>query len=158
MRVGIGYDIHRLAEGDEVILGGVRIPFNKKLIGHSDADALCHAIIDALLGASALGDIGRHFPDTDPQYKGASSIELLRQIGEKVYSAGYRIGNIDTVVIAEAPRLSKHADTIKANIADALNIAAGRISIKSKTAEGLGPIGTGDAICVHAVALIEEAE
>lgn len=158
MRVGLGFDIHRLGEGNEVILGGVRIPFNKKLVGHSDADVLCHAIIDALLGAAALGDIGRHFPDTDPQYKGASSIELLRQIGSKVYSAGYRIGNIDAVVVAEAPRLSGYMATMETNIGDALDLDVGNISVKSTTAERLGPVGTGDAICVHAVALIEEAQ
>jgi 2-C-methyl-D-erythritol 2,4-cyclodiphosphate synthase len=156
MRVGLGFDIHRLGAGDGVILGGIVIPFDKKLIGHSDADALCHAIIDALLGAAALGDIGQHFPDTDPKYKDASSIELLKKVVAEVRSAGYGIGNVDAVVIAEAPRLSGHVSAIKKNIAEALNIDTGRISVKSKTAERLGPIGAGNAICVQAVALIEE--
>lgn len=156
MRVGLGFDIHRLGPGDGIILGGVTIPFDKKLIGHSDADALCHAIIDALLGAAALGDIGQHFPDTDPMYRGASSIELLKEIVSEVHSAGFKIGNVDTVVIAEAPRLSEHVAAMKEKLAGILKVDAARISIKSKTAEKLGAIGAGEAICVQAVALIEE--
>jgi len=155
MRAGLGFDIHRLAEGDGVILGGIRLPFDKKLIGHSDADALCHAIIDALLGAAALGDIGEHFPDTDARYKGASSIELLRQVAAEVSSAGYRICNVDAVVVAEAPRLLEFRETIERNIAETLSIETERVSVKGKTAEGLGPIGSGDALCVQAIALIE---
>lgn len=157
MRTGIGFDIHRLAEGSGVVLGGVDIPFSKKLVGHSDADALCHAIIDALLGAAALGDIGERFPDTDPKYKGASSIGLLKQVATEISSAGYRIRNVDAVVIAEAPRLSEHKNAIKKRLAEALGIEIARVSVKGKTAEGLGPIGAGDAICAQAVALIEEA-
>lgn len=156
MRIGLGFDIHRLGTGNGVILGGVAIPFDRKLIGHSDADALCHAIIDALLGAAALGDIGQHFPDTDPKYKDASSIELLKKVVAEVGAAGYDITNIDAVVIAEAPHLSGHVSAIRNNIAEALNIDTGRISVKGKTAEKLGRVGTGDAICVQAVALIEE--
>ena len=157
MRIGIGFDIHRLEPGDGVILGGVTIPFDKKLVGHSDADALCHAIIDALLGAAALGDIGHHFPDTDPTYKNASSIGLLEKIVSKLHAAGFEIGNVDAVVIAEAPRLSGHIAAMKDSLSKTLKVDTGRVSIKSKTAERLGPIGTGDAICVQAVALIEEA-
>ncbi|NQU08803.1 MAG: 2-C-methyl-D-erythritol 2,4-cyclodiphosphate synthase [Candidatus Abyssubacteria bacterium] len=158
MRIGMGFDIHRLVEGDGVILGGMTIPSDKKLLGHSDADALCHAIIDALLGAAALGDIGGHFPDTDPRYKGASSIGLLRQVAEEVVAAGYRIGNVDAVLIAEEPRLAQYRTAIENNISEALGIDPGRVSVKGKTAEGLGPVGAGEAICAHAVALIEEAK
>ncbi|MBI5116644.1 2-C-methyl-D-erythritol 2,4-cyclodiphosphate synthase [Candidatus Poribacteria bacterium] len=156
MRIGLGFDVHRLGEGDGVILGGVRITFHKKLVGHSDADALCHAIIDALLGAAALGDIGQHFPDTDPKYKGASSIELLKQVAGEVRAAGYKICNIDSVVAAEAPRLTPHRQTIQNTLAAAIGIEPSSISVKGKTAEGLGPVGTGDAICAQAIALIEE--
>jgi 2-C-methyl-D-erythritol 2,4-cyclodiphosphate synthase len=158
MRVGIGFDIHRLAEGDGVILGGVTIPFHKKLMGHSDADALCHAITDALLGAAGLGDIGGHFPDTDPKYKDASSIELLRSVAEEVRSAGFAIGNVDAVVIAQEPRIAGHKDTIEERIADTLGIDRSRVSVKGKTAEGLGAVGAAEAICAQAVALVEEME
>jgi len=158
VRVGLGFDIHRLEPGDGVVLGGVTIPFSKKLVGHSDADALCHAIIDALLGAAALGDIGQHFPDTDPKYKDASSIGLLKDVVSEVHAEGFRIGNIDAVVIAEAPRISGHIDAMKNKIAEILKVDPGRISIKGKTAEKLGAIGAGDAICVQAVALIEEPQ
>ncbi len=156
MRIGLGFDIHRLADGDGVILGGVKIPFGKKLVGHSDADALCHAIIDALLGAAALGDIGEHFPDTDPKYKGASSIGLLKEVAAEVVSAGYRICNVDAVVVAEAPRLIDHKERIVAKIAEALGIDSARISVKGKTAERLGAIGAGEALSAYAIALIEE--
>lgn len=158
MRVGIGFDIHRLAEGDGVILGGVTLPFHKKLVGHSDADALCHAIIDALLGAAGLGDIGGHFPDTDPKYKGASSINLLSQVAEEIRSAGFRIGNVDAIVVAQAPRISKYKDEIETRISSALGVDRKRMSVKGKTAEGLGDVGAGDAICTQAVALVEEME
>jgi len=157
MRVGLGFDVHRLAEGDGVILGGIRLPFDKKLIGHSDADALCHAIIDALLGAAALGDIGQHYPDTDPRYKNASSIRLLKDVAEEVSSAGYKICNVDAVVVAEAPRLLDFKTKIERNIAEALEIETKRVSVKGKTAEGLEPIGSGDAICVQAIALLDES-
>ncbi len=156
MRVGIGFDIHRLTSGDGVILGGVTLASDKKVVGHSDGDALCHAIIDALLGAACLGDIGGHFPDTDPKYKGASSIGLLKQVAEEVVSEGFGIGNVDAVVVAQAPRISKYKKEIEKTIADALGVAEGRVSVKGKTAEGLGPIGAGDAISAQAVALLEE--
>ena len=156
MRVGIGFDVHRLTEGDGVILGGVVLKSDRKLVGHSDADALCHAIIDALLGAAGLGDIGGHFPDTDPKFKGASSIGLLKQVAEEVVSEGFGIGNVDAVVVAQAPRISKYKKEIEETIAVALGIEAGRVSVKGKTAEGLGPIGAGEAISAQAVALLEE--
>ncbi|MBI4831934.1 MAG: 2-C-methyl-D-erythritol 2,4-cyclodiphosphate synthase [Candidatus Lindowbacteria bacterium] len=156
MRVGLGFDIHRLVDGDGVILGGVKIPFAKRLVGHSDADALCHAIIDALLGAASLGDIGQHFPDTDPKYKGASSIELLKQVAGEVRAAGYKICNVDSVVVAEAPRLLPYKGTIETALAGALGIEVPSVSVKGKTAEGLGPVGSGEAICAQATALIEE--
>jgi 2-C-methyl-D-erythritol 2,4-cyclodiphosphate synthase len=157
MRIGFGFDIHRLAAGDGVILGGVKIPADRKLVGHSDADALTHAVIDALLGAAALGDIGQHFPDNDPAYKGARSIDLLKQVVEEVRAAGYTIGNIDAIVVAEAPRLSGFRDAIADTLAGALGIEPGRVSVKGKTAERLGLLGSGDALCAQAVALIEEA-
>jgi len=156
MRVGIGFDIHRLAQGDGVILGGVVLPSEKRLVGHSDGDVLCHAIIDALLGAAGLGDIGGHFPDTDPEYEGASSMELLKQVVDEVTSSGYRIGNVDAVVIAEAPRISEYKKRIEQSLADALGIDPDRVSVKGKTAERLGPIGAGEAIAAQAVALVEE--
>jgi 2-C-methyl-D-erythritol 2,4-cyclodiphosphate synthase len=157
MRIGIGFDIHRLAVGGGVVLGGVTIPSDKKLVGHSDGDALTHAIIDALLGAASLGDIGEHFPDTDPEYKDACSIDLLERVVEEVRAAGYAIGNVDAVVIAETPRLSGFRDAIRDTLAAALGIEPGQVSVKGKTAERLGPIGSGDALCAQAVALIEEA-
>ncbi len=156
MRVGLGFDIHRLGKGDGVILGGMKLPMDRKLVGHSDGDALCHAIIDALLGAAALGDIGEHFPDTDPKYEGASSIELLRQVSREIAEAGYEIVNVDTVVIAQEPRLSEHRAKIVEKISDAMGVDAARVSVKGKTAEGLGSIGAGEALCAQAVALLEE--
>ncbi len=156
MRIGIGFDIHRLTEGDGVILGGVKLASDKMIVGHSDGDALCHAIIDALLGAACLGDIGGHFPDTDPKYKGASSIGLLKQVAEEIVSEGFGIGNVDAVVVAQAPRISKYKKEIEETIAVALGIEAGRVSVKGKTAERLGPIGAGEAISAQAVALLEE--
>ncbi|RJP75018.1 MAG: 2-C-methyl-D-erythritol 2,4-cyclodiphosphate synthase [Candidatus Abyssobacteria bacterium SURF_17] len=154
MRVGLGFDVHRFAEGDGVTLGGVKIPFGKKLVGHSDADALCHAIIDALLGAASLGDIGEHFPDTDPKYKGASSIGLLRRAAAEVSAAGYTICNVDAVVVTERPRLLEFKQKMERMIADAIGVESGCVSVKAKTAEGLGPVGAGDALCAQAVALI----
>ena len=158
MRVGLGFDVHRLAEGDGVILGGVSLPSDKKLVGHSDGDALCHAFIDALLGAAALGDIGMRFPDTDPKYKGASSVELLKQVGREVAGAGYKIVNIDSVVVARAPKLSDHREAIINKISDALGLGPRQVSVKGKTAEGLGVVGAGEALCAQAVALVEEVE
>jgi len=154
VRVGLGFDVHRFAEGDGVTLGGVKIPFGKKLVGHSDADALCHAIIDALLGAASLGDIGEHFPDTDPKYKGASSIGLLRRAAAEVSAAGYTICNVDAVVVTERPRLLEFKQKMERMIADAIGVESGCVSVKAKTAEGLGPVGAGDALCAQAVALI----
>ncbi len=156
MRVGIGFDIHRLTSGDGVVLGGVTLASDKEIVGHSDGDALCHAIIDALLGAAGLGDIGGHFPDTDPKYKGASSIGLLQEVAVEVVSEGFRIGNVDAVVIAQAPRISEYRGEIEETIAGALGVDAGRVSVKGKTAEGLGPIGAGEAISAQAVALLEK--
>jgi 2-C-methyl-D-erythritol 4-phosphate cytidylyltransferase / 2-C-methyl-D-erythritol 2,4-cyclodiphosphate synthase len=153
-RAGIGYDLHRLVEGRPLILGGVTIPFDRGLAGHSDADAVCHAITDAVLGAAGAGDIGRHFPDTDPAWKGASSVDLLRRAVEVVRDRGYEIGNVDASVIAERPKLLPYIDTMIANVAAALGISVDRVSIKGKTNEGVGELGRGEAIAVHAIALV----
>jgi 2-C-methyl-D-erythritol 2,4-cyclodiphosphate synthase/2-C-methyl-D-erythritol 4-phosphate cytidylyltransferase len=153
-RAGIGYDLHRLVEGRPLILGGVTIPFDRGLAGHSDADAVCHAITDAVLGAAGAGDIGRHFPDTDPAWKGASSVDLLRRAVEVVRDRGYEIGNVDASVIAERPKLLPYIDAMTANIAAALGISTDRVSIKGKTNEGVGELGRGEAIAVHAIALV----
>jgi 2-C-methyl-D-erythritol 4-phosphate cytidylyltransferase/2-C-methyl-D-erythritol 2,4-cyclodiphosphate synthase len=156
-RAGIGYDLHRLVEGRPLILGGVTIPFDRGLAGHSDADAVCHAITDAVLGAAGAGDIGRHFPDTDPAWKGASSVDLLRRAVEVVRDRGYEIGNVDASVIAERPKLLPYIDVMTANVADALGISVDRVSIKGKTNEGVGELGRGEAIAVHAIALIRSS-
>ncbi len=153
-RAGVGYDLHRLEEGRPLILGGITIPFDRGLIGHSDADAVCHAITDAVLGAATAGDIGRHFPDTDPRWRGASSIDLLRRAAEIVREGGFEVGNVDASVIAERPKLAPYIDAMRANIAGALGIPADRVSIKGKTNEGVGELGRGEAIAVHAIALI----
>ena len=153
-RVGTGYDLHRLVAGRPLVLGGVTIPFDRGLAGHSDADAICHAIIDALLGAAAAGDIGRHFPDADPLWRGASSIGLLSRAAALVRGFGFTIGNVDVVVIAEHPTLAPHVDAMRANVADALGVSVDRVSIKGKTNEGVGALGRGEAIAVHAVALV----
>jgi 2-C-methyl-D-erythritol 2,4-cyclodiphosphate synthase len=153
-RAGIGYDLHRLVEGRPLILGGVTIPFDRGLAGHSDADAVCHAITDAVLGAAGAGDIGRHFPDTDPAWKGASSVDLLRRAVEVVRDRGYEIGNVDASVIAERPKLLPYIEAMTANVAAALGISADRVSIKGKTNEGVGELGRGEAIAVHAIALV----
>ena len=155
-RAGVGYDLHRLVEGRPLILGGVTIPFDRGLIGHSDADAVCHAVTDAVLGAAAAGDIGRHFPDTDPQWKGASSIDLLRRAAEIVREGGFEVGNVDASVIAERPKLAPYIDAMRANIAAALGVPADRVSIKGKTNEGVGEVGRGEAIAVHAIALVRQ--
>jgi 2-C-methyl-D-erythritol 4-phosphate cytidylyltransferase/2-C-methyl-D-erythritol 2,4-cyclodiphosphate synthase len=157
MRIGNGYDLHRLVAGRPLILGGVTIPFDKGLDGHSDADAVCHAVTDAILGAAGAGDIGRHFPDTDPAWKGANSIRLLERAAHIVAAAGYRIVNVDVVVIAQKPKLSPHADAMRAALAQAMGTTADRLSVKGKTNEGVGPIGAGEAIAVHAVALLRKA-
>lgn len=154
MRIGHGYDVHRLVEGRKLILGGVEIPYEKGLLGHSDADVLLHAISDALLGAAALGDIGKHFPDTDPRYKGADSLELLRQVGVMLREAGYTVGNIDSTILCQAPKLASHIPAMRQNIASALGIDAGAVSVKATTEEKLGFTGSGEGIAAHAVALI----
>ena len=155
MRIGHGYDVHRLTEGRKLILGGVEIEYEKGLLGHSDADVLIHAVMDALLGAAALGDIGRHFPDSDERYRGISSLLLLKTVAELLEFSGYRVGNIDATVIAQRPRLAPHIENMRANIADALGCGVGRVNIKATTEEHLGFTGDGSGIAAHAVALIE---
>jgi 2-C-methyl-D-erythritol 4-phosphate cytidylyltransferase/2-C-methyl-D-erythritol 2,4-cyclodiphosphate synthase len=157
MRIGNGYDLHRLVAGRPLILGGVTIPFDKGLQGHSDADAVCHAITDAILGAASAGDIGRHFPDTDPAWKDANSIVLLRQAAAIVRRVGYAIANVDVVVIAQQPTLVPHIDEICVSIARALGIDPQQVSVKGKTNEGVDSMGAGESIAVHAVALIQHS-
>ncbi len=156
MRIGHGYDVHRLVEGRDLILGGVKIPYEKGLLGHSDADVLLHAVSDALLGAAGLGDIGRHFPDTDPQYKGADSLELLRQVYRKISEKGYRVGNIDVTMIAQRPKLKDYIPQMQANIAAAVEAEPDRVNVKATTEEKLGFTGTGEGMSCHAVCLLEE--
>ena len=156
MRIGHGYDVHRLVEGRPLILGGEKIEYELGLLGHSDADVLLHAVMDALLGAAALRDIGYHFPDTDPAYKGADSRMLLREVGKKLSAAGYRVGNIDVTMIAQKPKLKDHIPTMEANIAGALGIAPGRVNVKATTEEKLGFTGTMEGMACHAVCLLEE--
>ena len=156
MRIGHGYDVHRLVPGRALILGGVEIPWELGLDGHSDADVLLHAVMDALLGAAALRDIGYHFPDTDMRYKGADSMELLRGVGEKIREAGYRVGNIDVTMIAQRPKLKPYIETMRDNIAAALNTEPGRVNVKATTEEKLGFTGTGEGMACHAVCLLEE--
>jgi 2-C-methyl-D-erythritol 4-phosphate cytidylyltransferase / 2-C-methyl-D-erythritol 2,4-cyclodiphosphate synthase len=153
-RAGMGYDLHRFVEGRPLILGGVTIPFDRGLAGHSDADAVCHAVTDAILGAAGAGDIGRHFSDTDPRWKGASSVDLLRRAVEMVHAEGLAVGNVDATVILEKPKLAPYVDQMRANLAMALGVSIDRVSIKGKTNEGLGEIGRGEAIAVHAIALV----
>ena len=155
MRIGHGYDVHRLVEGRELILGGVNIPYEKGLLGHSDADVLTHAIMDALLGAAALGDIGKHFPDTDPAYKGADSLKLAEHVAALLANQGYRIGNVDATVIAQAPKLAPHIPLMKQNLARALGCDPDQINVKATTEEHLGFTGEGLGIAAHAVCLIE---
>lgn len=156
MRIGHGYDVHKLVPDRDLILGGVKIPFQLGLLGHSDADVLLHAVSDALLGAAGLGDIGKHFPDTDPQYKGADSLELLRIVGQKVAQAGYGIGNIDVTLIAQKPKVRPYIEEMEHNIASALGIDPSRVNVKATTEEGLGFTGNLEGIACHAVCLIEE--
>ena len=156
MRIGHGYDVHRLVEGRDLILGGVKIDFEKGLLGHSDADVLLHAVSDALLGAAGLGDIGRHFPDTDPKYKGADSLALLASVGEKIKAAGYRVGNLDVTMIAQRPKLAPHIAQMQENIAKALDVDPSRINVKATTEEKLGFTGSGEGMSCHAVCLLEE--
>lgn len=155
MRIGQGYDVHRLVEGRKLILGGVEIEYDKGLLGHSDADVLVHAIMDALLGAAALGDIGKLFPDSDPAYEGADSLALLREVGKRLRAEGYEIGNLDSTVIAQAPKLAPHIQRMRANIAAALDVDVARVSVKATTEERLGFTGSGQGIAAQAVALIE---
>jgi 2-C-methyl-D-erythritol 2,4-cyclodiphosphate synthase len=154
VRVGEGWDVHQLVAGRKLILGGVEVPHSTGLLGHSDADVLLHAITDALLGAAGLGDIGRHFPDTDPQFRGADSAMLLAEAARRVRAAGWRIGNIDSTVIAQAPKLAPHIPAMCARIAAALEIAVEQVNVKAKTAEKLGPVGEGRAMEARAVALL----
>ena len=155
MRIGHGYDVHKLVEGRDLILGGVKIPYEKGLLGHSDADVLLHAVSDSLLGAAALGDIGKHFPDTDPAYKGADSLKLLQIVGEKVKNAGYTVGNIDVTMIAQRPKLKDYIPTMRENIARVLNVAVDQVNVKATTEEHLGFTGDGSGMACHAVCLLE---
>lgn len=154
MRIGQGYDVHKLTEGRDLILGGVKVPYEKGLLGHSDADVLVHAIMDALLGAAALGDIGQHFPDTDPAYRGISSITLLEQVGKLLEEAGYLIENIDATIIAQQPKLAAYRPEMAANIARALHLEENQVSVKATTEEGLGFTGSGQGIASQAIALL----
>jgi len=154
IRVGEGWDVHQLVAGRKLILGGVEVPHVTGLLGHSDADVLLHAITDALLGAAALGDIGRHFPDTDPQFRGADSATLLAEAARRVRAAGWQIGNVDSTVIAQAPKLAPHIPAMCARIAEALGVAVEQVNVKAKTAEKLGPVGEGRAMEARAVAMI----
>jgi 2-C-methyl-D-erythritol 2,4-cyclodiphosphate synthase len=156
IRIGIGYDSHRMVEGRPLILGGEILPHSAGLKGHSDGDALCHAITDAVLGAAALGDIGRHFPDTDPQFRNANSLGLLARAVGIVHEAGYLLENVDAVVIAERPKLAPHVDRIRARLATTLGLEVSAVSLKGKTNEGMGEVGRGEAIVVHAVALLRK--
>jgi 2-C-methyl-D-erythritol 2,4-cyclodiphosphate synthase len=154
--VGLGFDIHRLTPGRALVLGGVKIPFSRGLLGHSDADVLTHSVMDAVLGACALGDIGRHFPDTDPAYKDISSIRLLNRTRQIAAAAGFAVSSLDAVIMAEEPKLNPYFEAMRAEIAGALGIAAERVSLKATTAEGLGFVGRGEGMAAQAVALVEE--
>ena len=156
MRIGHGYDVHKLAENRDLIIGGVKIPYELGLLGHSDADVMLHAVSDALLGAAGLGDIGRHFPDTDPKYKGADSLELLRIVAERVREAGYRVSNIDVTMIAQKPKLKDYIPQMAENIASAVGIGVDRVNVKATTEEHLGFTGNGEGMSCHSVCLLEE--
>ena len=158
MRIGHGYDVHRLVEGRDLILGGVKIDYEKGLLGHSDADVLLHAVSDALLGAAGLGDIGRHFPDTDPKYKGADSLMLLREVYRKISEKGFRVGNIDVTMIAQKPKLKDFIPQMQENIAAAVGVAPDRVNVKATTEEKLGFTGSGEGMSCHAVCLLEETK
>ena len=155
-RIGTGYDVHRLTEGRKLILGGVDIPWEKGLLGHSDADVLIHAVMDAMLGAACLGDIGKHFPDTDPAYKGISSIRLLEKVTERLTEEGWEIGNVDATILAQKPKLAPHIDEMRANMAKAMNTDPSRVSVKATTEEGLGFTGAEQGIAVQAVCLLHD--
>lgn len=155
MRIGHGYDVHRLVENRELIIGGVNIPYEKGLLGHSDADVLAHAIMDSLLGAIALGDIGKLFPDSDPKYKGADSLGLMREVARLIADSGMKVANVDSTVIAQAPKLAPYITEMRENIAAALNVPVSSVSVKATTEEGLGFSGEGLGISAHAVCLLE---
>lgn len=157
-RIGIGYDIHRVVEGRKLVLGGVEIPFEKGLLGHSDSDVLSHAICDALLGAAALGDIGAHFPDSDPRWAGASSLEFLARVVELVTQKGYRVANVDATVMAERPKLRPYVDAMRETLASVLGVDADRVSVKAKTSEGLESVGRNEAMAAQAVVLIHRRD
>lgn len=154
MRIGMGYDVHRLVESRELILGGVKIPYERGLLGHSDADVLLHAIMDALLGAAALGDIGKHFPDTDPAYKGISSLELLEKVGNLLEDRCFLIENIDATIIAQAPKMRPYIDEMRENIAHTLRISTDQVNVKATTEEGLGFTGSGEGISAQAICML----
>lgn len=154
MRIGMGYDVHKLVEGRDLIIGGVKIPYEKGLLGHSDADVLLHAIMDAILGAAALGDIGKHFPDTDPKYKGADSIILLKEVADLIDKEHYVIENIDATIIAQAPKMRPFIDEMRINIAQALRISLSQVNVKATTEEGLGFTGSGEGISSQAICLL----
>nr|WP_297885787.1 2-C-methyl-D-erythritol 2,4-cyclodiphosphate synthase [uncultured Blautia sp.] len=156
MRVGMGYDVHKLTKDRDLILGGEKIPWEKGLLGHSDADVLIHAVMDALLGAAALGDIGKHFPDTDPAYKGISSLKLLSHVMELLKDSGFSVGNVDAVIIAQKPKMAPHIPQMKKNLAEAMGISENRVNIKATTEEGLGFTGREEGIASQAVCLLEE--
>lgn len=156
MRIGMGYDVHKLVSERKLIMGGVEIPYEKGLLGHSDADVLIHAVMDSLLGAAALGDIGKHFPDTDPRYNGISSVLLLKEAGKLLKEKNYNIVNIDSTIIAQKPKMAPHIDSMRKNIADALEIDITQVSVKATTEEGLGFTGSGEGISAQSIALIEE--
>lgn len=156
MRVGLGYDVHKLVVGRKLILGGVTIPYEKGLLGHSDADVVVHAVMDALIGAMGLGDIGKHFPDTDPAYKGADSIALLKQVSSLMTSEGYLLGNVDATIIAQQPKMAPHIQQMRQHIAQALNGELSQVNIKATTEEGLGFTGDGSGISAQAICLIEK--
>ena len=158
MRIGTGYDVHRLAADRKLMIGGVDVPFEKGLLGHSDADVLLHAICDALLGAAGLGDIGRHFPDTAPKYKGISSLMLLEEVRRLLAEAGYRVGNIDATIVAEKPKLASHIPAMVTNIAAAVKTDRSAVNVKATTTEGLGFAGRGEGMAAYAVALIRKVE
>ena len=158
MRIGHGYDVHKLVEGRDLILGGVKIPYEKGLLGHSDADVLLHAVSDSLLGAAALGDIGVHFPDTDPAYKGADSLRLLEIVGQKVEKAGFKVSNIDVTMIAQRPKLKDHIPTMRSNIARVLKLDVNQVNVKATTEEHLGFTGDGSGMACHAVCLLENIQ
>lgn len=154
MRIGQGYDVHRLTEGRKLILGGVEIPFEKGLLGHSDADVLVHAVMDALLGAAGMGDIGRHFPDSDPAYAGANSLRLLAEVVKKLTNAGWQVGNVDSTIIAQRPKLAEYIPNMRKNLALTMGVLAEQVNVKATTEERLGFTGSGEGIAAQAVALL----